>query len=60
MLMHELEYCDGSGIAVQFWKINEAVNEASSAAQRSALSSMAQMNHVTPNIAEAAAVIDKL
>lgn len=60
MLMRELEDCDKKDISVQFWKIPEAVNEASSAAQRSALSSMAEMNHISPTAAEAAAIIDKL
>jgi ribonuclease HI len=59
-LMHHLEKCNEQGLWVQFWKISERVNEASSAAQSSALSSMADMNHVPLRIAEVADEIDKL
>lgn len=60
VLMSELKRCDEQGLLVQFWKIREGVNEANTHAQTSALSSMAEMNHVPPKIAEAAAIIDKL
>ena len=60
MLMRGLQHCDEKGVQVQFWKISEDINEASSAAQNGALSSMAEMNHIHPRVAEAAAIIDKL
>lgn len=59
-LMYHLGKCDEQGLFVQFWKVSESVNEASSVAQSSALSSMAEMNHIPPRIAEAADEIDKL
>ena len=59
-LMHHLEKCDEQGLSVQFWKISESVNEASSAAQSSALSSMAEMNHIPPRISKVAEEIDNL
>lgn len=59
-LMQHLKKCDEQGLSVQFWKIPLEFNEASSAAQSSALSSMAEMNHIPPRISEVAGTIDKL